>query len=255
MTTYKIKGYGWRRDHLDSRDHTLTVAKPVTLPASYDLRKSGLLPPVYDQGDLGSCTANATAAVVDFERKKQTEQFMTPSRLFIYYNERVIESEVDQDAGAELRDGMKTVAAQGVCAESEWPYDVSQFAAKPPENCYIDALKFKALYYAHVPQTSYYVRHCLAILGRPIAFGISAFDGLESDQAAHTGIVPMPGPDDAPIGGHAICLVGYDDSKQLFTFRNSWGAGWGDAGYGYLPYAYVLDPNLASDFWVVLTES
>jgi C1A family cysteine protease len=255
MTIHKTKHYGWRRDHLDPRDHMLTVAKRVSLPSSCDLRTSGFLPPVYDQGQLGSCTANATAAAVDFERKKQAEQFLTPSRLFIYYNERVIEDEVNQDAGAELRDGLKTVSAQGVCAESEWPYDVSQFAVKPPEKCYADAVKCKALYYAHVPQTAYYISHCMSILGRPIAFGISAFSGLESDQAAKTGIVPMPGPDESPIGGHAICLVGYDDSKQLFTFRNSWGESWGDKGYGYLPYAYVYDANLASDFWVVLTES
>ncbi|HUJ23796.1 MAG TPA: C1 family peptidase [Bryobacteraceae bacterium] len=255
MTTYKTKRYGWRRDHLDARDHVLTVAKRVPLPAACDLRKSGLLPPVYDQQDLGSCTANAVAAAVDFERRKQSEQFLTPSRLFIYYNERVIEGYPDQDAGAELRDGIKTVAAQGVCPESAWPYDESQFATMPPDACYTDAVKFKALQYSRVTQTSYFPRHCLAILGRPVVFGINAYDALESDQVAATGIVPMPGPDDTPIGGHAICLAGYDDSKQLFTFRNSWGDSWGDAGYGYLPYAYVLDPNLASDFWVILAES
>jgi C1A family cysteine protease len=255
MATYKIKRYGWRRDHLDPRDQMLTVSKRVPLPAAADLRTSGFLPPVYDQQDLGSCTANAVAAAVDFERKKQAEQFMTPSRLFIYYNERVMEGEADRDAGAELRDGIKTVAAQGACPESEWPYDESQFATPPPAKCYADALKFTALEYSRVTQDTYFPRHCLAILGRPIVFGISAFDSLESDQAAATGMVPMPGPDDAPIGGHAICLVGYDDSKRLFTFRNSWGGGWGAAGYGYLPYAYVLDPNLAGDFWVVLSES
>jgi hypothetical protein len=190
MTIYKTKRYGWRRDHLDPRDHMLTVAKRVSLPTACDLRTSGFLPPVYDQGQLESCTANATAAVADVERKKQAEQFLMPSRLFLYYNERVIENEVNQDSGAELRDGMKTVAEQGACAESEWPYDVSQFAVKPPDKCYTHARKFKALHYAHVPQTSYYIRYCLAILARPIAFGISAFSGLESDQAAAPGIVP-----------------------------------------------------------------
>src|SRR5215472_17082591 len=96
--------------------------------------------------------------------------------------------------------------------------------------------RFKALHYAHVPPTSYYIRHCLAILGRPIAFGISAFSGLESDQAAATGIVPMPVPDDSPAGGHAICLVGYYDSKRVFSFRNSWRESWGDKAYGFLPW-------------------
>src|SRR5579863_29559 len=169
MPNYKVKRYGWRRDHLDPRDHMLTVTKRVPLPSSCDLRKSGFLPPVYDQLDLGSCTANAIAAAVDFERKKQTESFLTPSRLFIYYNERVIEGEPDQDAGAELRDGIKTVASQGACPEPEWPYDESQFATKPPDNCYTDALKFKALQYSRVTQSSYFPRHCLAILGRPVA--------------------------------------------------------------------------------------
>jgi C1A family cysteine protease len=255
MSTYKIARYGWRRDHLDARDHIFTVAKRVPLPAASDLRTSGFLPPVYDQQDLGSCTANAIAASVDFERKRQTEAFITPSRLFIYYNERVIEGDPGQDAGAEIRDGIKTVAAQGACPESEWPYNQSQFATKPPAACYRDALKFKTLQYSRVTQSAYYTRHSLAILRRPVVFGITVYDAFESDQAASTGIVPMPAPDDTPIGGHAICLVGYDDSKQLFTFRNSWGAGWGAAGYGYLPYAYVLDWNQAADFWVILAES
>jgi len=115
MTIYKTKRYGWRRDHLYPRDHMLTFAKRVSLPTACNLRTSGFLPPVYDRGQLGSSTVNATAAVVDFDHKKQAEQFLTPSRLFIYYNERVIENEVNQDSGAELRDGRKTVAGQGAC--------------------------------------------------------------------------------------------------------------------------------------------
>ena len=217
MTPYKIKRYGWRRDHLDQRDHIFTVARRISLPASCDLRSSGFLPPVYYQQDLGSCTANAVAASVDFERRKQSQPFMTPSRLFIYYNERVLEGDPGQDAGAELRSGIKTVAAQGVCPESEWPYDESQFAIQPPAACYADALKFKALQYSRVTQNTYYPRHCLAILGRPIVFGITVYDAFESDQAAANGIVPMPAPDDPPIGGHAVCLVGTTtpDSSSL----------------------------------------
>jgi len=149
----------------------LTVAKRVPLPAACDLRTSGCLPPVYDQQDLGSCTANAIAAAVDFERKKQGEPFLTPSRLFIYYNERVLEDDPSEDGGAELRDGIKTVVGQGVCPESEWPYDVSRLATKPPKSCYADALQCKALQYSRVTQNSYFPRHSLAILGRPVASG------------------------------------------------------------------------------------
>ncbi|HYK18809.1 MAG TPA: hypothetical protein VEV37_12350 [Bryobacteraceae bacterium] len=137
-------------------------------------------------------------------------------------------------------------------AESEWPYDVSQFAVKPPDKCYTDRGS-SALHYAHVPPTSYYIRH--AILGRPIAFGISAFSGLESDQAAATGIVPMPVPDDSPAGGHAICLVGYYDSKRVFSFRNCGEKAGAIKPTAFFLDAYILDPNLANDLGVILTES
>lgn len=251
--TRRIKRYGWVKDHLDHRDIKLTLGEPVPLPPSSDLRPSTFTPPIYDQGDLGSCTANAIAAGIDFERKKQGESFLFPSRLFIYYNERVIEGDPEQDNGAEIRDGIKSVASQGVCSESEWPYYITQFAVKPPDSCYADGAKFEALKYASVPQDERAIKTVLQ--QRPIVFGISAFDSFESDAAIRTGQVPMPGPNDSPIGGHAICLWGYDDSTKTFIFRNSWGASYGQSGYGFLPYDYVLNPQLGSDFWVITLES
>ncbi len=250
----KLQRYGWRKDSLDHRDHLFVPAKPLVLPPSVDLRTSGFLPPVYDQGQLGSCTANALAAAVDFERAKQKLSFLTPSRLFVYYNERVMEGDTPSDAGAEIRTGIKTVAAQGVCLEAEWPYDIAKFAVQPSAQCYTDAAKFRAMSYSRVTQSIYYPRHCLAILGRPVVFGFTVFDAFESDQVNATGIVPMPGPSDQPIGGHAVCIVGYDDAKSLFLARNSWGSDWGQSGYFQIPYAYLMDKNLASDFWVILTE-
>lgn len=234
----------------------MRIAPAVALPPSADLRTSGFLPPIYDQQQLGSCTANAIAAAVDFERKKQGEDFMTPSRLFIYYNERVIEGDPDQDNGAEIRDGIKSVAAQGVCPESEWAYSDqgNQFTIKPNDQCYTDALKFKALSYQSVPQDEQSIKSVLAA-GRPVVFGFSVYDAFESDAVAASGIVPLPGPNDAPIGGHAVLAVGYDDPSQMFLVRNSWGASWGLAGYFKLPYAYLTNPNLASDLWMIQTES
>lgn len=251
----KISRYGWLRDHLDSRDRKFSVGEPIALPASVDLRTSGFMPPVYDQLQVGSCTANAISAAIDHERKKQGEAWLTPSRLFIYFNERSMEGTVASDSGAEIRDGIKSVASQGVCPESEWAYidDGKQFAATPTPTCYTDAVKVEALQYASVPQDAVSIKTVLA-QGRPVVFGISVYDAFESDEVAKTGLVPMPGPNDAPIGGHAICIVGFDDAKSLFTFRNSWGD-WADAGYGFLPYAYVLDSSLASDFWVISLES
>ena len=129
----KIQRYGWVRDLPDHRDfmYSVPVATLQALPSSVDLRPH--CPPVYDQGQLGSCTANAIAGALQFDEIKEHKNGLsTPSRLFIYYNERVIEGTVTSDSGAQLRDGVKTVAKQGICPEKVWPYDISKFAVKPP---------------------------------------------------------------------------------------------------------------------------
>lgn len=255
MPTRKISRYGWRRDHPDRRDHKLTVQRAILpLPIHVDLSTSKFMPPVYDQGQLGSCTANAIAAAVDFERACQGEAFIGPSRLFIYFNERAIEGDTDSDDGAELRDGIKVVASLGVCPECIWPYDEAKFAEKPDDACFAAALKFRAVKYASVNQTSTDIRTVLAS-GKPVVFGFSVYDAFEGDDVASTGVLPMPAANEAPIGGHAVMLVGYDDASQRFLVRNSWGTGWGQAGFFTIPYRYVLDPGLASDFWVITLES
>lgn len=253
MRTTKIRKFGWLRDSLDGRDRVLTVSKRVPLPAECDLI-GPQMPPIYDQGDLGSCSANAISRAVDFERAKQGLPFMTPSRLMLYWCEREMEGTVETDSGAMLRDGIKVMVKQGVCAESEWPYDISQFAVRPTEQCFKDAIPHETVQYSSVTQSRdlYFAKHCMAILGRPVVFGISVFEDFESEEVSKTGLIPMP--QGNPLGGHAICMVGYDDSKKLIKFANSWGADWGSAGYGFLPYEYVADPNLSADWWVVLAE-
>lgn len=254
----RVHRFGWRRDHHDSRDHKMAAPRVTGLPSLADLAVSQYMPPVYDQGQLGSCTANAIASAVDFERRLQGLPLIFPSRLFIYYNERVMEGTVASDAGAEIRDGIKSVVSTGVCPETDWAYVESKFADIPTTNCYTDAVPHKALGYSLVAQQAYQIKYTLAILGRPIVCGIECFDGIDSDQTAASGVVPMPSQDEidnGSIGGHAIKLVGYNEQKQLFKFKNSWSTSWGDQGYGYLPYAYVLDSNLASDFWVITKES
>jgi C1A family cysteine protease len=148
---HNITWYGWQPDLPDHRD--LTYAAPAALvrrlPNKVDLRNS--CPPVYDQGQLGSCTGNAIAAAFEFELMKQGKAMpFTPSRLFIYYNERVIEHTVNTDAGAQIRDGIKSVHKQGVCPENMLPYHVSQFAKKPNPACYAAALKNLVLSYHRV---------------------------------------------------------------------------------------------------------
>ncbi len=246
----KIKGYGWIPDLPDRRDH-LYAAPPVfllKLPPLVDLRTQ--CPPVYDQGQLGSCTANAIAAAIEFERMKQSLQDFTPSRLFIYYDERVMEGTVASDSGAQIRDGIKSVAKQGACPESEWPYDISKFAVPPPSQCYQDALKDKVVQYSRVARNLDQMKGCLAS-GYPFVFGFTVYQSFESPEVAKSGIAPLPQPGDAPVGGHAVLAVGYDDGQQRFMVRNSWGTGWGMAGYFTLPYAYLTDRGLSSDFWTI----
>jgi C1A family cysteine protease len=248
---YTVKRFGWIPDLPDHRDYM--YAAPVTalraLPARVDLRNQ--CPPVYDQGQLGSCTANGIAAAVQFDRMKQNlKPDFNPSRLFIYYNERVIEGTVNQDSGAMIRDGIKSVATQGDCPESEWPYDIAKFTTKPTPTCYKDALQYKAVQYQRLIQNLNQMKGCLAS-GYPFVFGFTVYESFESQQVAQTGVVPMPGPAEQVLGGHCVVAVGYDDSQQRFIIRNSWGTGWGMQGYCTMPYTYLTEPNLADDFWTV----
>ncbi len=201
---------------------------------------------------LGSCTGNAIAGAVEFDLLKQQKEDFTPSRLFIYYNEREMEGSIDEDAGAMIRDGIKSVAKLGVCSETEWPYDVNKFTEKPSEQCYNDALKTRAQSYSRVSRSLNQMKGCLSS-GYPFIFGFSVYESFESDDVTKTGIVPMPGPasKDSFLGGHAVLAVGYDDSQSRFIVRNSWGDKWGDKGYFTMPYAYLLDENLSDDFWTI----
>jgi len=243
--------YGWLPDVPDHRDHL--YAAPVVhlakLPAKIDLRAQ--CPQVYDQGQLGSCTANAIGAAIQFERRKQNlKPDFVPSRLFIYYNERVMEHSVASDSGAQIRDGIKSVAKQGDCPEKEWPYLEAKFTHKPPASCYKDAARYKAVQYQRVPQVLNQMKGCLAS-GFPFVFGFSVYTEFENDTIAKTGQLHMPGPKEKLLGGHAVMAVGYIDSSQRFIVRNSWGNKWGLKGYFTMPYAYLSDSNLADDLWTI----
>jgi C1A family cysteine protease len=246
----KISRYGWLPDLPDHRDHL--YAAPVemigAIPSKVDLRTQ--CPPVYDQGQLGSCTANAIAGAVEFDRLKQKISDFAPSRLFIYYNERVMEHTVDSDSGAQIRDGIKSVGKLGDCPETEWPYTISKFKTKPPAKCYSDALKYKAVLYSRLTPILSQLKGCLAS-GYPFVFGFTVYESFESAQVAKTGHAPLPKSGEQTIGGHAVVGVGYDDAKQWFIVRNSWGNSWGMKGYFALPYSYLTDNNLADDFWTI----
>lgn len=249
--TRKISRYGWVPDLPDYRDYLFAApAQFLTkLPTHVDLRSH--CPPVYDQGQLGSCTANAIGAAVQFERMKQKlKPNFVPSRLFIYYNERAMEGSVNSDSGAQIRDGIKVVSTQGDCPETEWPYVANEFAIKPPKRCYTDALKYRSVSYQRVAQNLNQMKGCLAS-GYPFVFGFTVYESFESPAVAKTGILPMPKPGEKTVGGHAVMAVGYDDKKGRMLVRNSWGKTWGQQGYFEMPYTYITNQNLVDDLWTI----
>lgn len=252
LRQHKVQRYGWVPDLPDARDHLYSapIARIGPLPPSIDLRAD--CPAVYDQGQLGSCTANAIGAAIQFDRMKQAlEPDWIPSRLFIYYNERVIERSVPYDRGAQIRDGIKSVATVGACDEALWPYDIAEFAKKPPQAAFDAAEETKAASYCRVARLLTQMKGCLAS-GYPFVFGFTVYDAFESDEVAKTGVLNMPDlSQEKVVGGHAVLAVGYDDSSQRFTVRNSWGPDWGQAGYFTMPYTYLIDENLSDDFWTI----
>lgn len=261
-TQRKIARYGYQRDSLDPRDRIYGLFDPILqdhqLPATYSLRSE--MPPVYDQGQLGSCTANATVALFEHQAILQGEAAVTPSRLFVYYEERRIEGQpADQDTGAQVRDGIKVLASEGVPPESEWPYDISRFGEQPPQAAYRDATAHEAVAYKRIviggpgaPMRTAVYSH------QPIAFGFPVPAYFESSTwDSRSEPLRLPDASTQIIGGHAVVVVGYDFSRSrfpvpVFEVRNSWGSDWGDQGYFWLDYRY-FDPyrQLADDLWVV----
>lgn len=267
----RIAKYGWRPDLPDQRDYTFAVHPAIAekarsangLDDSIDLR-SKCPAEIYDQEHIGSCTANAIAGAIEFCRLNQALEDWVPSRLFIYYNERDIEGTVATDSGAMIRDGIKSVANQGACKEDPtWPYDgrpadpdthvfpPDHLAGQTPSQAaYVEAANNKVLEYRSITQNLADMQGCLSE-GFPFVFGFSVYESFESADVAKTGMVPMPRSNEQVIGGHAVLAVGYDDGDRVFICRNSWGPGWGDGGYFYMPYAYLLDDNLSDDFWTI----
>jgi C1A family cysteine protease len=245
----EMSRYGWKPDLPDRRDHVYKKSIP-SLPPVVDLRT--FCPPVYDQGQLGSCTANALSAAIEFLDLKDKKTPIMFSRLFIYYNERKLEGTVRYDSGAAIRDGVKTLFSLGVCPESMWPYIISRFTKKPSLSCYAAASPHKiadSLSYTRL-NTVDDMRTQLS-LGYPFVFGFTVYESFEGSYVAQTGIVDMPKSGEQVLGGHAVLCVGYDDTQKRFLVRNSWGATWGMTGHFTIPYDYLADRNLSDDFWTI----
>lgn len=255
-------GFGWIRDLPDPQDSLLqapSFGEPTKRPKLIDL--SPKFPKPYDQMRLGSCTANAIAAAVQYARRVHDKPVdFTPSRLFIYYEARKIIGNIYVDSGSRIRDGIKSVASIGVPPEDVWPYDGipgdptthvfptgARSTLEPPKAVLDAAQKYKAISYAPLKQDLVTLESCLAS-GYPFIFGFSVFSNFHYD----TKLLKTPTSDDkATNSGHAVLAVGYNQEKRTFKIRNSWGASSNKNGYFDMDYDYVLSSGFSSDFWVL----
>lgn len=286
-------GLGWLPDYPDVRDYTpdqdsiperqkergqdrsvkamltkVGVAKPLkAVPAATDLR--AWCPPIEDQGALGSCTAQAAVALVEYFERRAFGRHIDGSRLFVYKATRNL-MKVTGDTGAFMRTSMGSLVLFGVPPEEHYPYKIADFDKEPPAFLYSFAQNYKALSYYRLDPPNANPADVLAriktnlTVGLPSMFGFTVYNSIWGANA--TGEIPYPAANDSVAGGHAIVAVGYDDNKEItnpgdgskkkgaFLIRNSWGTSWGQAGYGWLPYAYLMD-GLADDWWSMLKSS
>lgn len=245
--TRQIKRFGWIPDLPDNRDKTYLSSGFRTLPSVVDLRE--FCSPIENQGELGSCTANAIVGALEFIGIKAGDELTNLSRLFVYYNERVYIHTVKEDSGAMIRDGIKSLVKKGVCTEDSWNYDISKFTVKPSLTAYKEAADHKIALYQRLNGLRQ-MRACLAT-GYPFVFGFTVYDSFGSKKVSDTGIVPMPTKEERVRGGHAVLAVGYDDNEHMFLVKNSWGEDWGIKGYFKMPYEYLDDRNLSDDMWMI----
>jgi C1A family cysteine protease len=221
----------------------------ASLPPSASIQS--FCPPPYDQGALGSCTANAfCGAHKILQNIHGVKPLFEPSRLYFYYRERLVEGTLSYDAGADVVSGEQIAQSTGVCSESLWPYLIDQYRSVPPAACDADALHHKISGFADIALDGNQVQNIKAAIAAqsPVLLAIAVYQSFESDTVASTGVVPLPNVAvEQLLGGHEVVAVAYDDASQTFTFLNSWG-NWGLAGFGTLPYGYLSNSNLGQEF-------
>jgi hypothetical protein len=243
------RAYGWRPDLPDKRDSyhvpRLFLDQMLALPESHD--NSASMPAAWDQGGLGACTMFALCGAASHEMGFAA---FDPSFLHGYYCVRAMEGTISEDAGASIRDICKMAATYGIAYAPTWPYREEKFAIRPPKAAYRSALKCRVSSYARVGRGLEEIK--AALYGKDcIVFGATLYESFDTESVARHGMVPLPGIDEDILGGHALCIVGYDDNVGCFKVRNSWGSDWGHKGHCWMPYDYITDRDLCDDFWVI----
>jgi C1A family cysteine protease len=241
--------YLLKQDIPDLRDYVYrsrSVKMVSDLPKAIDLRSK--MSPIVDQGQLGSCTANAIASGLrEYLEIVAGKNLVRLSRLFLYYEERKLERTVDEDSGATIRDGMKVLAQIGVCPEADYPYDITKYTQAPSVKAIADAAQYRIIEYHRVADLNS-LKVALSE-GLPVVFGFKVYESFESKEVSRTGEIPMPKKAEQLLGGHAVLVVGYLDTGKSgnLIVRNSWGDDWGDHGYCYMPYRVFN--KLVMDMW------
>lgn len=248
-----LKG-GYVKDKIDTRDYIYKINKniaQVKLPTKFTLNKT--MPPILDQGDIGSCVSNAVCNALGFLNLKINKPLNLKSRLFNYYNTRVLEGTVNSDSGCQIRDAIKICNQIGSCYEETWPYDITRFKNKPSDDTYTEAKKHKLTVYQRVAQNRNAIKACL-ISGFPIIIGFMCYNTLFNPSVEKTGDILSPTRRDYIIGGHCVLITGYNDITQRYEIMNSWGTDWGNNGYGSISYSYIENPSYAFDLWQMQKE-
>jgi len=220
-------------------------------PKTFDMKHE--CPFVYDQGDIGSCTANAICMALLITESDKT---FLPSRLWLYYMERLYENQDGEisDSGADAEDGLVILTKKGICPESVWPYVTSNCNVSPPAQTLIEAEKHKVDQIGIVAPSEVTGEALIdaivksLLLKIPVLIGIEIYQSFESPTVAKTGIVPIPQPNEQYLGGHEVLIIGYDDERRVFICINSWGDQWGWKGFFNIPYDYITNPRLTSEF-------
>ncbi len=253
--------YSYKRDKIDNRDlrfsSSVSPHPEIILPKLIDLRAT--CPPVYNQGKLGSCTANAGCTCRAMLLQDKQIQL---SRMFLYYEERKLEGKSNEDYGASLRDTCKSIYKKGICEETYMPYNPENYMLPPSKLARINAQKYKIIAYKSLSSLDE-IKQNIAFRQQPVLLGMSVFESFESDAVSKTGIMPMPRNSEKKLGAHAVLVVGYKDlvkhhgmsgrhklQQGYLIVRNSWGDKWGDKGYFYMPFNYVI-PDYTFDYWIM----
>lgn len=240
----------WKKGPVDERDYKSVrrLTAPVALPETFELDRQI---PIYDQGSIGSCVSNSACSCYRFESAQVLGNFdFNPSRLFEYYNARKLQGWEDEDSGAYIRDGFKAMNKWGLAKEELWPYRTNDFAKEPTTQVYTDGLKNVTVKYATVQQTEIAIKETL-LSGAAISFGFNVYSSFFGTWEGSGAVMPIPKPGERLEGGHAVTIIGYNNSKKCFLIQNSWGIEWGIFGKFWMPYSFLLNSKECDDFWCI----